>query len=176
MAGRPAIYQEIYNEQVEKLCKLGATDVEIADFFCIAVSTLNNWKKAYPEFMESIKRGKLLADANVSNSLYHRAIGYEHDSEEIKVVSLGAGVGASIERVPVRKVYPPDTPAAIFWLKNRQPKKWRDKIEQGFTNADGEDVIPPVVQYQIPNNGRERTGKTDKGNKAAKGVSRKRPK
>ena len=25
--------------------------------------------------------------------------------------------------------YPPDTTAAIFWLKNRQPGKWRDKKE-----------------------------------------------
>lgn len=25
--------------------------------------------------------------------------------------------------------YPPDTTAAIFWLKNRQPAKWRDKKE-----------------------------------------------
>jgi hypothetical protein len=25
------------------------------------------------------------------------------------------------------KHYPPDTTAAIFWLKNRQPGKWRDK-------------------------------------------------
>jgi hypothetical protein len=27
---------------------------------------------------------------------------------------------------PVRKVYPPDITAAIFWLKNRDPRKWRD--------------------------------------------------
>lgn len=56
MAGRPTDYQESYNEQAEKLCKLGATDAELADFFDIAESTLNNWKSEYPEFMESIKR------------------------------------------------------------------------------------------------------------------------
>jgi hypothetical protein len=27
--------------------------------------------------------------------------------------------------------------AAIFWLKNRQRGKWRDKIEQEVTGADG---------------------------------------
>jgi hypothetical protein len=26
----------------------------------------------------------------------------------------------------VRKHYPPDVTACIFWLKNRQPEKWRD--------------------------------------------------
>jgi hypothetical protein len=56
-------------------------------------------------------------------------MGFEHDSEEIKVVSDGQGQGSSIERVPVRKIYPPDTVAAIFWLKNRQRDKWKDKTE-----------------------------------------------
>lgn len=162
--GRPTLYREEYCEQVEKLCKLGATDAEIADFFVIAESTLNLWKNAHPEFMESIKKGKMLADANVADRLYQRAMGFEHESEEIKVVSDGQGMGSSIERVPVTKVYPPDTTAAIFWLKNRQPKKWRDKQEHGFTDNDGNDV-PAVTVFQIPDNGR------DKNNKAPGGVS-----
>jgi hypothetical protein len=137
MAGRPTRYKKENSEAVEKLCKLGATDIELADFFNIRESTLNNWKKAHPEFMESIKRGKLLADANVAERLYQRATGFEHDSEEIKVVSDGQGMGSSIERVPIRKIYPPDTVAAIFWLKNRQKDKWRDKNETEHSGAIG---------------------------------------
>lgn len=127
--GRPTLYKEEFNLQVEKLCKLGATDKELADFLEIAESTLNAWKLEYPDFSESIKKGKDLADANVAQRLYERAMGFEHDSEEIKVVSDGKGEGSSIERVPIRKVYPPDSTAAIFWLKNRQPGKWRDRQE-----------------------------------------------
>lgn len=137
MAGRPTRYKKENSEIVEKLCKLGATDLELADFFKIRESTLNNWKKAHPEFMESIKRGKVLADANVADRLYQRAMGFEHDSEEIKVVSDGQGLGSSIERVPVRKIYPPDTVAAIFWLKNRQKDKWRDKQETEHSGEVG---------------------------------------
>jgi len=29
--------------------------------------------------------------------------------------------------VPTTKHYPPDATSAIFWLKNRQRDKWRDK-------------------------------------------------
>lgn len=163
--GRPPAYKPEYNEQAEKLCRLGATDKEMADFFHVSEQTVNAWKVKYPQFLESLKRGKTLADANVADRLYQRAMGFEHDSEEIKVVSDGQGAGSSIERVPIRKIYPPDTTAAIFWLKNRQPKKWRDKVEQGFTNSDGEDVPPPVTVFQIPDNGRS------KDNKAARGVS-----
>jgi hypothetical protein len=94
--------------------------------------------------------------------LYQRAMGFEHDSEEIKVVPIGQGEGSEIERVPIRKVYPPDTAAAIFWLKNRQKKKWRDKIETGLTDGDGNDVSV-VTLYQIPDNGRNKDNKTAEG-------------
>lgn len=121
--GRPTSYREEFNEQAEKLCKLGATDKELADFFEVTEQTVNNWKSDYPDFFESIKKGKILADSNVADRLYQRAMGFEHDSEEIKIIE------GEVERVPVRKIYPPDTVAAIFWLKNRQKDKWRDKNE-----------------------------------------------
>lgn len=134
--GRPTVYKDDYNLQVEKLCRLGATDKEIADFLNIVESTLNEWKLNYPDFSESIKRGKIEADANVADRLYQRAMGFEHDSEEIKVVSIGQGEGSSIERVQIRKIYPPDATAAIFWLKNRRPKEWRDRKEVASTIED----------------------------------------
>ena len=43
-----------YAEQARKLCLLG-TDAELADFFEVSESTINNWKFDYPEFSESIK-------------------------------------------------------------------------------------------------------------------------
>lgn len=82
-----------------------------------------------------------MADANVADRLYQRAMGFEHDSEEIKVVSIGAGEGSEVQRVPIKKIYPPDTVAAIFWLKNRQKDKWRDKTETGIDAADGVELI-----------------------------------
>ncbi|WP_430827275.1 terminase [Chryseobacterium indologenes] len=121
--GAPTKYKKEYENQVYKLCLLGAIDKEIAEFFNVCEATINNWKIEYPEFLESIKKGKQIADANVADRLYQRALGFEHDSEEIKVIE------GDIERVPVRKVYPPDPTSAIFWLKNRQPAKWRDKQE-----------------------------------------------
>lgn len=127
--GRPSKYTKQIADQTYKLCLLGATDKDLADFFEVNEDTINEWKKVYPTFSESIKKGKSIADANIADRLYQRAMGFEHDSEEIKVVSIGQNLGSSIERVPVRKVYPPDTTAAIFWLKNRQRDNWRDKQE-----------------------------------------------
>lgn len=136
-AGRPSKYKNEYAEQAFKLCLLGATDKEMADFFEVEESTLNNWKKDYPEFLESIKKGKDCADANVADRLYQRARGYEHDDIELKVVSVGQGQGSEVQEIPIRKYYPPDTTAAIFWLKNRQREKWRDTQNHEVTGKDG---------------------------------------
>ena len=35
-------------------------------------------------------------------------------------------------RTVTTKEIPPDVTAAIFWLKNRRPEKWRDRHEFGF--------------------------------------------
>lgn len=152
--GRPPVYNPLYAEKAYSLALLGATDKEMANIFGVQESTLNKWKKKYPELVESLSRGRDAADANVANRLYQRAMGFEHDDEEIKVVSLGSGEGSEVERVQVRKIYPPDTAAAIFWLKNRQRGKWRDKVEQGFTDGEGNDVNPVTI-FKLPDNGRD---------------------
>jgi hypothetical protein len=148
-SGRPTKYRLQYNEQARKLCLLGATDKELADFFEVNEDTINEWKKVHSEFSESIKKGKNQADAEVADRLYQRALGFEHDSEDIKVVSNGGNSGSSVERVPIKKIYPPDPVAAIFWLKNRQPDKWRDKKEvahEGIPdNAIKVEIVNPNV-------------------------------
>lgn len=123
LGGRPTKYRDEYIELAYKVCLLGATDRELGDFFEVDEATINKWKIDHPEFYESIRKGKSNADANVADRLYQRARGFEHDSEEIKIVAN------EVVHVRTRKIYPPDTTAAIFWLKNRQRDKWRDKTE-----------------------------------------------
>jgi hypothetical protein len=135
MAGRPTKYDISLNDKVYKLALLGATDEEMADILDISESTLNKWKLDYPEFSESIKRGKVHADSNVANRLYQRALGFEHESEDIKVVD------GKIVRVPITKIYAPDPTSAIFWLKNRQPNKWRDKQDHEHEHKGSLNII-----------------------------------
>lgn len=138
MAGRPSKYNESYVEKAYKLCLLGATDKEVANFFEVDEATITRWKIRHPEFCTSLKRGKVDADAVVASKLYHRAIGYDHT--EIITASFQ---GKITDTMVVVKHYPPDTTAAIFWLKNRQPAKWRDRTEVEHSGDD--DLI--VVKY-----------------------------
>jgi hypothetical protein len=36
---------------------------------------------------------------------------------------------SKVIRVEIVEHYPPDTTACIFWLKNRQPGRWRDRVD-----------------------------------------------
>lgn len=122
-AGQPTRYLKEYDNKAYMLCLLGLKDKELANFFDIAESTLNMWKLRHPKFAESLKAGREDSDGYISNSLYQRAKGYSHKETKVFIVD---GKPMSVE---VTKHHPPDTTAAIFWLKNRHPDKWRDRRE-----------------------------------------------
>lgn len=133
--GRPTSFKPEYVEQARKLCLLGATDQEMADFFGVALSTLNLWKLRHPEFSESLTEGKEVADARVVRSLYQQAIGYEQD--EVKIF-MPAGAEEPVY-APYRAKIAPSASAAIFWLKNRDKERWRDRIDHA---SDPDNPLP----------------------------------
>jgi hypothetical protein len=131
-AGRPTDYREEYAEQARKLCLLGHTDAELGTYFDVSEQTINAWKHAHPQFLESISEGKERADARVAESLYKQAIGY------VGKKTVTANVAGQITDIQeVDEYVGPSATAGIFWLKNRQKAKWRDKIENEITGADG---------------------------------------
>ena len=119
--GRPTKYKSEFCENAYKLCLLSAIDKDLADFFETSEVTINAWKKAHPEFLKSIKKGKIQADANVAEKLYQRACGYSHPDVHI------SNYQGDITVTDITKHYPPDTGAAFIWLKNRAG--WKDKNE-----------------------------------------------
>jgi len=138
--GRPTKYKAEYAEQARKLCLLGATDQEIADFFDVEVRTIHRWKAAHDTFCHSLKAGKEQADDRVERSLFQKAVGYEQD--DVKIFMPG-GAEAPVY-APYRAKIAPDTTAAIFWLKNRRPESWRDKASIDHSSEDGS-MTPSVI-------------------------------
>lgn len=120
--------------QIFHLCLLGATDKQMSVALNVSISTLERWKRERPDFLESIQKGKMQADANVAQSLYAAAIGYSHEDHVIlpnKIKEYDANGKVVSERtepliVKTVKHYPPNVPAAIKWLSSRQPGVWGD--------------------------------------------------
>lgn len=121
--GRDTAYKDEYAAQARKLCELGATDIELADFFGVSVSTIYRWKHSESAFCEAVIVGKDALDDRVERSFYNRAVGYSFDSEKV------FNYQGEIVRAKTREHVPPDPGAALNWLKNRRGDKWRDKHE-----------------------------------------------
>ena len=121
--GRPTKYKEEYNRIVENLCLLGATNKEIATALGVGLATVEGWIASNDEFSSALKKGRVMADANVGKSLYQRAVGYQHPETK-----FFQHEGKVIE-VETIKHYPPDTAAAFIWLKNRRPQNWKQQPE-----------------------------------------------
>ncbi len=137
-------YLPDYARQAENLCKLGATDIDLANFFEVSKSTVNLWKLEHREFMEALIVGKEPADNRVKMSLYNRACGYSHEEEDVKVCDKTVVV------TKITKHYPPDTVACFFWLKNRLPLEFRDNPADGGGADDMASVLRDLIA-KLPN-------------------------
>lgn len=104
----------------------GLTDEQIAKNIGISRASLYEWKKKKVDISDALKKGKEVVDFEVENALLKRALGYEYEEETYE---------NGILTKKVKKQVAPDTGAIAFWLKNRQSKKWRDKVEIADNDA-----------------------------------------
>lgn len=141
--GRNSLYREEYAEQAFKLCLLGATDAELANFFEVDERTINNWKKEHPAFFQSIIDGKVKADAEVAHSLYRTATGHQITAE--KLVKKADG---EFEAIRYKQFIPGDPNAAYKWLLNRRRQDWSDSQRVEHTGKDGEPLT--VIHLVAP--------------------------
>lgn len=101
----------------------GLIDSQIAKNMGVAYSTLREWVKKFPALSAVIKESKEVVDREVENALLKRALGYTHTETKTKKEA-----GVITEVTTTVKEIVPDVTAQIFWLKNRKPETWRDKV------------------------------------------------
>jgi hypothetical protein len=141
--GRPSLYNpEIHPKIASDLALMGKTQPEIAKAIGVDEDTVIRWRKEFPEFAGAIKESKDQADAVVVASLYQRACGYEYTE-----ISVKDDPEKGIITTTTTKKVAPDVTAQIFWLKNRQPKDWRDVQKQEIT---GELKTTPSIVTTLP--------------------------
>ncbi|EKQ57220.1 MULTISPECIES: hypothetical protein [unclassified Clostridium] len=116
------IFDDKKLEDVKSLTKEGLTESELAKKLNISLKTLNEWKEIYPDLMRVIEESHEYYDDKVEQALLKRALGYEYEETEI----VASKDGKTSKAKKIKKEVPPDTNAIIFWLRNRNPKKWRN--------------------------------------------------
>ena len=126
-------------KRIEQWAREGLTDEQIAGKIHISSSTFYKWLIDHPEISEAIKKGKAPVDIEVENALLKRALGYDYEEITTEESEYPTGKfdedGRPIVRVmtktkKVTKMVLPDVTAQIYWLNNRRPDRWRNKIAQ----------------------------------------------
>lgn len=129
----------------------GLIDEEIAKKIGISRSTLAEWKKKFSDISDALKKGKEIADIEVENALFKKATGFTVEVQKpIKVKEVKYENGRKVSEkeqvvfVNEEVYFPPETAAQVFWLKNRRPDKWRDKVD--LTDEDGN---APIINITV---------------------------
>lgn len=152
-AGRKGLYKEWLEPdnliRLEGWARNGLTDEQIAHNIGITTTTLYDWKKKYPQFAEAVKRGKEVVDILVENALLKSAMGYKfNEVVQERIYNPETGESEIVEVKRTTKDVQPNPTSLIFWLKNRQPEKWRDKknidaaveVKNPFDGIDTADI------------------------------------
>ena len=159
-AGRPTKYiPDKHPALAYEFCaEYGLTDKKLAKFFMVDVSNLQEWKKLYPEFRDSIRAGKDDYDSEaIEKSLRRRSIGFRYTettkelSPTTELTELGnevPGPSKLITTKTVRKFIPPDTKAIEFWLRNRKSMRWQDRQQIDIGGALGINVNEMSPEYK----------------------------
>lgn len=136
--GRPTKYNADYARLAYEVMLIGATIVDLAKIIGINADTIYSWQKTFPEFSESIRRGRDIFDSDkVEHSLLQKALGYNYDRIKYKLIlpplpehptqkQIDSAEKTAIA-VPIQKTtkhVPPSDKAIRFWLINRHPERW----------------------------------------------------
>jgi len=125
-------------DKIKKLYLIGWTDKQVADFLGITKRAITHWKQIN-EFISPLKDWKKNADLRVERCLYKRAQGFRYKEVTIEYIEIGDTKTPAKKTKEVTKQLPPDPTSMIFWLKNRQPDKWRDKKDVEVTELTPEE-------------------------------------
>ena len=135
--GRKGIYEDWLTEdgllQIQGWARDGLTNEQIAHNIGVTGRAFTDWVRRFPSLSSALKKGKAPVDIEVENALLKRALGYDIEETITEIEEIPLKDGQSVKtKKHIRKVkrhIPPDVTAQIFWLKNRRPARWRDKIE-----------------------------------------------
>ena len=136
-----AKYDEWLNERglglIEGWAGDGLDDEQLARAMRINPRTLREWKKKFSEISAAILRGRGGAQVQIENALFQKAKGFHakvHKPMKRRVREFDPETKRCIREEEIveiveEEIYvPPDTNAMKFWLTNKGPERWGERI------------------------------------------------
>ena len=117
--------------EVQAWARCNVTEKAMAKKLGISYSTFRNYKKQHLALLGTLRESRAITDIKVENAMLKRAVGYKtvdvvtervynRDTKEYEFV---------VTKETIKEVNP-DVGTATFWLKNRKPDDWKEKVEE----------------------------------------------
>lgn len=128
--------------KVLELIEQGATYKDAAEQAGIGERTFYDWMRDKPQFSQSVHKAKEVSDRNavakVEATLLKLATGYEYEDVRTEYGSekdpkTGEMKPVIRKQVRVKKIVPASTEAIKFFLSNKAPEVWKNRLEQNNT-------------------------------------------
>lgn len=108
---------------VKNLRLAGFDEQKIAETLGIGVKAFEFLQYRHQDLRDAFLEAGAMADGMVAQALFERACGSKVEDQCVNVA------GDQVVITTYEKSYPPDTASIKFWLKNRQPELWKEKVE-----------------------------------------------
>lgn len=124
----------------------GYTYQDIANKIGITKTSLQRWRKEYPEIEKAMRNGREIVDYKVENALLKSALGYRTKESKITLeLDNKTGEMVTTKRETTTKEIAPSVPACTAWLCNRLPDKWKRNRDNIIELDDEESAIQVSV-------------------------------
>lgn len=136
--------------------RAGLSDERIAKHIGISRSTLNEWKKKHQTIKEALGTGKEIANRQVENTLFRLTQGGTVKVKKVfklKKTQYENGKKISeeeyLEAREEEEYIEPDFKAISFWLRNKAPEDWRDKVLENQDNDGPQENLIILTPRQV---------------------------
>lgn len=134
--GRPAYDVDELRIKIHYKAPKGLNDRDLCKFLGISEATYYQLKANNSDFSETIKFYRDLSTLDVLKSFKNIACGYSYDEVKKELRKNAEGKYELKVTEVITKHVTPNATAGIFYLKNRDPEHFKDKIETTL-NLDG---------------------------------------
>lgn len=125
------LYKELVQPRLLEITEWkanGLTDKQVASNLGIAIQTYYDYLKNHKELSEAVKKARFQKEQILENALFKSAVGYEFEEIFQEIKTENGKEKKMIKKI--KKHYPSNVAAIIFYLKNLDPTKWKDCHEE----------------------------------------------